>query len=67
MGLLDPRFRYVPAMATDVTLTWRRHGFDPRLNAERRARVSQPATRAPAKSVPDDRDGGGGPATAAGS
>jgi len=38
MRLLDPRFRYVPAVATDVTATWRRFGFDPRQNEERRTR-----------------------------
>jgi len=37
MSLLDPRFRYVPAVATDVTATWRRFGFDARQNEERRA------------------------------
>jgi hypothetical protein len=41
MDLLDPRFRYVPAAATDVTATWQRFGFDSRRNEERRARVKQ--------------------------
>jgi hypothetical protein len=41
MDLLDPRFRYVPAAATDITATWRRFGFDSRRNEERRARVRQ--------------------------
>lgn len=41
MRLLDPRFNYVPAAATDVAATWRRFGFDPRANAERRARLRQ--------------------------
>jgi hypothetical protein len=36
VGLLDPRFRYVPAAETDVATTWRRFGFDARRNAERR-------------------------------
>ena len=39
MRLLDPRFNYIPAAATDVAATWRRFGFDPRTNAERRARA----------------------------
>lgn len=39
MRLLDPRFNYVPAAATDVGATWRRHGYDPRANAERRRRL----------------------------
>jgi hypothetical protein len=41
MTLLDPRFNYVPAASTDITATWRRHGFDARWNAERRARLQQ--------------------------
>ena len=41
MSLLDPRFRYVPAASTDITTTWRRHGFDADRNAERRARLQQ--------------------------
>lgn len=41
MSLLDPRFRYVPAVATDVTATWRRFGFDAQQNEERRARLSR--------------------------
>ena len=48
MGLLDPRFRYVPATATDITATWRRHGFDARWNAERRARLQEQAVNADA-------------------
>ena len=41
MGLLDPRFRYVPADATDIKATWQRYGFDARRNAERRARLNK--------------------------
>jgi hypothetical protein len=41
MSLLDPRFRYVPAVATDVNATWRRFGFDAQQNAERRARLKR--------------------------
>jgi hypothetical protein len=41
MGLLDPRFKYVPSTATDIAGTWRRHGFDAPKNAERRARLNQ--------------------------
>jgi hypothetical protein len=47
MSLLDPRFKYVPAASTDITATWRRHGFDARWNSERRARL-QPRTDADA-------------------
>lgn len=39
MRILDPRFNYVPAAATDVAATWRRFGFNPRANEERRARL----------------------------
>lgn len=28
-GLLDPKFKYVPAVATDVQATWRRFGWKP--------------------------------------
>jgi hypothetical protein len=38
MRLLDPRFRYVPAAKTDVLATWRRFGFRPMTDSERRAR-----------------------------
>jgi hypothetical protein len=41
VSLLDPRFKYVPADATDITATWRRHGFDAGRNAERRERLQQ--------------------------
>lgn len=34
--LLDLRFNYIPADATDITATWRRFGFDPRVNKQRR-------------------------------
>jgi hypothetical protein len=46
MSLLDPRFNYVPAAETDITATWRRHGFDARRNAERRARLEQHSANA---------------------
>jgi hypothetical protein len=45
MSLLDPRFKYVPADSTDITATWRRHGFDAGRNAERRARLQERATK----------------------
>lgn len=34
--LLDLRFNYIPAAATDIAATWRRFGFDPHLNKQRR-------------------------------
>jgi hypothetical protein len=40
--LLDPRFRYVPALATDVAATWRRFGFNTKENERRRARQHSP-------------------------
>ena len=43
MGLLDPRFRYVPADATDIQATWQHYGFDARRNDERRARFNERA------------------------
>lgn len=39
MRLLDPRFKYVPSSATDITATWRRFGFKPTTEADRRARA----------------------------
>jgi hypothetical protein len=39
MRLLDPRFNYVPSVATDVTATWRRFGYRPLTDDERRARA----------------------------
>jgi hypothetical protein len=41
MNLLDPRFKYVPAAATDIASTWRRFGFDPLANEKRRARLKR--------------------------
>ena len=46
MRLLDPRFKYVPALATDVAETWRRFGFNPRENERRRATRQAPASSA---------------------
>ena len=34
--LLDLRFNYIPAAATDIAATWKRFGFDPRANKQRR-------------------------------
>lgn len=34
--LLDLRFNYIPAAATDIAATWRRFGFDPHVNKQRR-------------------------------
>jgi hypothetical protein len=41
MRLLDPGFRYVPAAHTNVTATWKRFGYRPTTDAERRARQSR--------------------------
>jgi hypothetical protein len=41
MGLLDARFKYIPAARTDVAATWRRFGFRPTTDAERRFRSAQ--------------------------
>ena len=46
MTLLDPRFKYIPALATDVAATWRRFGFDPQENERRRAERLPPALSA---------------------
>lgn len=45
--LLDFRFNYIPAAATDIAATWARFGFDPHVNKQRRdllrSRISGPA------------------------
>lgn len=43
MRLLDPRFKYVPSSATDITATWRKFGFKPTTESERRARLRKEA------------------------
>ena len=48
MRLLDQRFRYIPAAKTDVSATWRRFGFRPTTESERRARQRAGADDAPA-------------------
>jgi hypothetical protein len=37
-SILDASFRYVPAVATSVAATWRRAGWRPTTDEERRAR-----------------------------
>lgn len=37
-SLMDPRFKYVPAVNTDITQTWRRFGWVPL--AEKRAEAA---------------------------
>ena len=52
MRLLDPRFKYIPAARTDVAATWRRFGFKPMTEAERRSRKLRNGNR----TVPADND-----------
>lgn len=42
--LLDLRFNYIPAAATDIAATWRRFGFDPRTNRQRREQLRNSIT-----------------------
>ena len=42
--LLDLRFNYIPAAATDIAATWRRFGFDPRANTQRREQLRNSIT-----------------------
>jgi hypothetical protein len=37
--LLDLRFNYIPAAATDIAATWKRFGFDPHANKQRREQL----------------------------
>jgi hypothetical protein len=48
MNLLDPRFKYIPAAETDVAATWKRFGFNPGANPERRARLRRSMAQADA-------------------
>jgi hypothetical protein len=48
VNLLDPRFKYIPAAETDVASTWKRFGFDPAANPERRARLKRSIAEAEA-------------------
>ena len=41
-SILDESFRYVPAVATSVAETWRRFGWEPRTERERK-KPRQPA------------------------
>jgi hypothetical protein len=41
MRLLDPGFRYVPSAKTNVAATWKRFGYRPTTEAERRARQAR--------------------------
>jgi hypothetical protein len=38
-SILDPSFRYVPSIATSVASTWRRAGWRPTTDEERKARL----------------------------
>ena len=42
--LLDLRFNYIPAAATDIAATWRRFGFDPHANKQRREQLKNSIT-----------------------
>ena len=42
--LLDLRFNYIPAAATDIAATWKRFGFDPRENKQRREMLKNSIT-----------------------
>lgn len=51
MRLLDARFKWVPAVATDVRETWRRFGYRPITPEEREARQHPPGVYAPKPSI----------------
>jgi hypothetical protein len=48
MRLLDRNFKYIPASETDVASTFRRFGFRPTTDKERRARGPDRLPTAPA-------------------
>ncbi len=41
MRLLDQRFKYIPSTSTNIVETWKRHGYKPTTEAERRARQNK--------------------------
>ena len=41
MNILDQRFKYVPAVSTDIEATWRRFGYAPVSEEQRRARQAR--------------------------
>ncbi len=59
-SILDNSFRYVPAVATSVMQTWRRFGWQPTTDDERKRRRSglariAPEERSPAQAWPAQR------------
>ena len=38
MRIYDSKFKYTPALSTNITSTWKRFGFKPTTTAEREAR-----------------------------
>jgi len=42
--LLDLRFNYIAAAATDIAATWKRFGFDPHANKQRREQLRNSIT-----------------------
>lgn len=52
MRLLDRNFKYVPASKTDVAATWRRFGFRPTTERDRRARYEPAPPPATAECAP---------------
>lgn len=37
-SILDPSFKWTPSASTNVSATWKKHGFKPTTDAERRSR-----------------------------
>jgi len=59
-SILDHSFRHVPAVATSVMQTWRRFGWQPTTDDERKRRCSgapgmAPEERSPAEAWPAQR------------
>jgi hypothetical protein len=53
MRIYDARFKYTPAMRTNVVTTWERFGFKPTTEAEREARQRRSYGRMKAAGAPD--------------
>ena len=50
--LLDPRFHYTPSEQTNIATTWKRFGFDPSANEQRRQSMLSRLTEGRRRSAP---------------
>lgn len=55
MNISDPRFKWVRPENTNVSATWKRFGFKPTTEAERKARQERTQEQPPANVTPIDK------------